>query len=284
MKRYIPYTFLLALLLFACKKNDVYLYDSETDNIYLHYLNTDGTKDTSSVTYSFATSPGLVSDTIWVPVSIAGKRINKARNFVVSVVDSMTTGIVGIHYEALKPSYVMPADSGKISIPFVVKNTDPELANTTKKVTLRIGDGGDFKGELPIVIRTKTYFFSNRLEQPSWWMYWQGNLGPYSRTTHRLFLISGGQDLTNPAAPNGYLGIPRTLYYIENAKNFVRDPFGWVARFPEKGYVLTKRTDGTEDYDFYQSSAPLIKTHLKFFPQVNGYFFISELGAQIIIN
>lgn len=284
MKRYIPYTLLLALLLFACKKNDVYQYDSETDNIYLRYLNADGTKDTSSVTYSFATKPGLVSDTIWIPVSIAGKRVNKNRSFVLSVVDTATTGVVGTHYEALKPSYVLPADSGKVMVPFIIKNTDPELANSTKKVTLRIGTGGDFKGDLPVIVRTKSFLFSNRLEQPSWWMFWQGNLGPYSRTTHKLFLISGGQDLTNPAAPNGYLGIPRTLYYIENAKTFVKDPFAWVARFPEKGYVLTKRTDGTQDYDFYQTSAPLVKIQLKYFPQVNGYFFINENGAQIIIN
>lgn len=284
MKRYIPYTFLLLLFFFACKKNDVYQYNSETDNIYLHYLDAQGNRDTSTVTYSFATSPGRVSDTIWIPVSIAGKRIDRDRNFVLSVVDTLTNGQQGLHYEALKPFYTMPADSGKINVPFVIKNTDPELANKSVMVTLRIGEGGDFKGELPASVRTKSFIYSNRLEQPSWWMYWQGNLGPYSRTTHRLFLISGGQDLTNPAAPNGYLGIPRTLYYIENAKNFVNDPFTWVARFPEKGYVLTKRTDGTEDYDFYQSSAPLIKIHLKFFPQVNGYFFINETGNQIIIN
>jgi hypothetical protein len=284
MKRYILYTFLLALLLFACKKNDIYKYESETDNIYLLYLDAEGKRDTSTYTYSFATSPGLAQDTIWVPVSIAGKRVPKERKFVLKVVDSLTSGQQGLHYEALKPFYTMPADSGKINVPFIIKNTDPELTNNSVIVTLRIGEGEDFKDELPVAIRTKSYMYSNRLEQPSWWMYWQGNLGPYSRTTHRLFLISGGQDLTNPAAPNGYLGIPRTLYYLENAKNFTNDPFAWVARFPEKGYVLAKRTDGTEDYDFYQATAPLIKTHLKFFPQVNGYFFMNENGNQIIIN
>ncbi|RYE39642.1 MAG: hypothetical protein EOP48_25520, partial [Sphingobacteriales bacterium] len=107
---------------------------------------------------------------------------------------------------------------------------------------------------------------------------------PIFRTTHRLFLISGGQDLAILSAPDGYMGIPRTLYYIDNAKIFVRDPFAWVARNPEQGYVLSKRTDGSQDYDFYHQDAPGIKIHVKFFPQVNGYFFMNENGNQIIIN
>lgn len=284
MKQFIPYTLLLVLLFSACKKNDVYRYESETDNIYLHYLDVNGNKDTSTVTFSFAATPGLSVDTIWVPVSIAGKRVSRDRKFVINVVDTATTARENLHYEPLKTFYTMPADSGKINIPLVIKNIDPELANKSVSVTLRVVQGEDFNGELPAVIRSKRYVYSNRLEQPSWWMFWQGNLGSYSRITHRLFLISGGQDLTNPSAPDGFMGIPRTLYYIENAKTFTRDPFTWVLRNPDQGYVLTKRTDGTEDYDFYQTASPLIKVHVKFFPQVNGYFFMNENGNQIIIN
>ncbi|WP_161973331.1 DUF4843 domain-containing protein [Arcticibacter tournemirensis] len=284
MKRYFIYTFLLALFLSACKKNDISLYDSAVDNIYLNYLDDDGKNDTNIVTYSFAGSPGLASDTIWIPVAIAGKRVNRDRKFVLSVVDNWTTAQKDMHYEPLKPFYIMPADSGKTSVPLIIKNTDPQLANTSVTLTLQVIQSEDFASELPVAIRTKTFVYSNRLEQPSWWVFWMGNLGPYSRTSHRLFLISGGQDLVNPGAPDGYMGIPRTLYYLENVKNFTVDPFTWILRNPEKGYVLAKRNDGTEDYDFYQKESPLVKIHLKFFPQVNRYFFMNENGNQVIFN
>lgn len=275
---------LLATVLFACKKNDIYQYKSPVDNIYLNYLDEDGNPDTTGLTYSFATKPGLASDTIWVPVSIAGQRVPMDRKFVMTIVDTASNAKVNQHYEPLKSSYTIPADSGKTLVPLIIKNIDPALASSSVNLTIRLVEGGDFQGALPISIRSKRITYSNRLEQPSWWIFWQGQLGPYSRTTHRLFLISGGQDLTNPSAPNGYLGIPRTLYYLENAKNFTRDPFTWVTRNPEKGYMLTKRTDGTQDYDFYHVDSPTIKTHVKFFPQVNGYFFMNENGNQIIVN
>lgn len=284
MKTNINYILLLSILLFACKKNEIVQYEGLKDNISLNYLDIKGNPDTAAITYSFAENPGLSSDTIFVPVTVAGKRLPTARKFVLTVVDSLTTARVNQHYEALKPYYVLPADSGKIMVPVVLKNIDPELANNSVILGLRVVGGEDFEGLLPVPIRTKRIIYSNRLEQPVWWGWWQGNLGTYSRTAHKLYLISGGGELVNTSAPNGFLGIPRSLYYLENARNFTRNPFAWVARYPEKGYVLTKRTDGTEDYDFYHVDAPTIKVYLKFFPQVNSYFFINENGNQIIMN
>lgn len=284
MKRYFNYILVLTAVLFACKKSDVYRYERETDDIYLNYKDVDGNPDTSSITYSFADKSGLASDTVWVPVIVGGNRKPAERKFILSVVDSLTSAQSGLHYEPLKPFYTMPADSGKMLVPVILKNIDPELANKSVVLGIRVNAGGDFNGSLPVAIRTKRIIYSNRLEQPEWWAWWQGNLGAYTRTAHRLFLISGGQALVNPQAPDGYMGIPRTLYYLENLRNFTRDPFTWVARFPEKGYVLTKRADGTEDYDFYHVDAPTIKIYVKFFPQVNGYFFMDENGNQIIIN
>ncbi|WP_256004637.1 DUF4843 domain-containing protein [Pedobacter deserti] len=284
MKKYIHLILLLSTVLFACKKNDIYDYQSETDNIYLNFLDGDNNLDTSSITYSFAESSGLASDTIWVPVAVSGKRVSRERKFTLVVVDTMTTAQATLHYEPLKPFYTIPADSGKVLVPVIIKNIDPELANKSVTLGIRVVGSSDFNESLPAPIRSKKILYSNRLEQPSWWVLWQGNLGPYSRTSHRLFLISGGQDLVDTREPEAYMEIPRTLYYLDNVRNFTRDPFAWVGRFPEKGYVLTKRTDGTEDYDFYNVDAPLIKLHLKFFPQVNGYFFINENGNQIIFN
>lgn len=282
MKKHIFYVFLLSIALFACKKNEITTYDS-ADNIYLNYYDEDGVFDTAAVTYSFSASPGLAKDTIWVPVVVSGKRQSSDRQFVLTVVDTATTAEKDKHYEPLKPFYIMPADSGKITVPVIIKNIDQNLTSKSVSLTFRLVGSADFSQGLPVMLRTKTLIYSNRLERPSWWMFWQGQLGEYSRVTHQLFLISGGKDLVNPTLPNAYLEIPRTLYYLENVRLFVQDPFTWVARNPQAGYVLTKREDGSNDYDFYNISAPDIKLYVKFFPQVNGYFFINEAGKQIIM-
>ena len=283
MKRTIFYSLLLSVLFVACKKDVDFAYDS-SDNIYLNYLNDDGTQDTLPVTYSFAYSPGLAKDTLWVPVKIAGKRVNRDRKFKIAVVTGMTDAEQELHYEPLKAEYTMPADSGTVRVPIVIKNIDPALADKSVALTINAVSSADFGEQLPIMLRRRTLIFSNRLEEPSWWKYWQGNLGgSYNRVIHQLFLISGGKDLVNPTAPNGYLEIPRTLYYIENLRNMTSDPFTWVIRNPDKGYVLTKRTDGTQDYDFYNVNSPTIKFAVKFYPQVNRHFFVNEKGAQIVL-
>ncbi|SEO95176.1 protein of unknown function [Mucilaginibacter gossypiicola] len=284
MKRNIFYVLLVVAAFVGCKKDQLLTYGSR-DNIYLNYKNKDGSQDTSVLTYSFAYNPTLAQDTVWVPVIISGQRSKSERKFALSIVDTSTTAKTGLHYEALKSSYTMPADSGTVKVPVIIKNNDPELANKSVMLTIQVSGGPDFNSLLPAMLRTKSILYSARLEQPAWWIYWMGNLGPYSRIKHQLFLISSGTiDLVDMSKPNAYLQIPRTLYYLDNMKTFVNDPFAWVARYPEKGYVLTKRTDGSKDYDFYNSSAPDKKFYLRYYALADRYFFVDENGQQIIIN
>ncbi|WP_162996244.1 DUF4843 domain-containing protein [Mucilaginibacter celer] len=284
MKRNIFYVFVVVAALFGCKKDQLLTYGSK-DNIYLNYKDKDKNQDTSILTYSFAYNPTLAQDTIWVPVIISGQISKSERKFTISVVDTATTAKAGLHYEALKPTYVMPADSGTVKIPVIIKNSDPDLANKSVKLTILVSGGQDFGSSLPVLLRKRTILYSARLEQPSWWIFWMGNLGNYSRIKHQLFLISSGTvDLVNLSKPDAYLQIPRSLYYIDNVRTFVNDPFAWVARYPEKGYVLTKRANGSNDYDFYSSSSPDKKFYLKYYDLAGKYFFVDENGQQVIIN
>lgn len=284
MKRNIFYVLVVVAVLFGCKKDQLLTYGSR-DNIYLNYKDKDGNQDTSVLTYSFAYNPTLAQDTIWVPVIISGQRSKTERKFAITVVDTATTAKVGLHYEALKPSYTMPADSGTVKVPVIIKNSDPELANKSVMLTILVSGGQDFNSSLPVALRERSILYSSRLEQPAWWIYWMGNLGTYSRIKHQLFLISSGTtDLVDMSKPNAFLQIPRSLYYIDNVRTFINDPFAWVARYPEKGYVLTKRADSSKDYDFYNSSSPGKKFYLKYYAQTDKYFFVDENGQQVIIN
>lgn len=279
MKRNIFFILLFCTAMFGCKKDKTQLYSSK-DNIYLDYP----VKDT--LNYSFAFNPIQVQDTIWVPVIISGTRVNYDRHFQLSVVPDSTTAVQTVDYVPLRSSYIMPADSGVVHVPVIIKNTDTALVNKSVILTVRVSGGSDFGSLLDESIRTKKILFSNRLEQPDWWIYWQGELGNYSRTKHQLFLISSGTvDLVNFATvPDFYLQIPRDLFYISNFDAFLNDPFGWVAANPAKGYVLTARNDGSGDYDFYNVNAPTKKFHLQYFPQANKYVFIDENGQQVVTN
>ncbi|MGV3546936.1 MAG: DUF4843 domain-containing protein [Pedobacter sp.] len=284
MKKKIIFSFLLlSTMLWACKKNELPPFEA-TDNVYLHYLDKDRRQDTTTISYSFAYNPSLAQDTVWIPIIVTGNKASRSREFVLSVVDSLTTAVKDLHYEALKSSYTLPADSTTFKIPIIIKNIDEGLAEKSVTLGFRTISGGDFSADLPLPLRTKKVIFSNRLERPSWWMYWQSQLGDYGRLKHQLFLIaSGTTELVDMSKPDAYMQIPRTLYYIDSFRVFLKDPATWIAKNPDKGYVLVKKTDGSNEYEFYNEDAPSKRFVMRFFAQVNGYFFIDEFGNQIVI-
>lgn len=282
-------TFLLfafTLVIISCKKENLTTYSSPNgkDNIYLGAA----TADTAAYTYTytFAYSPAQLRDTVWLKITVSGERTHQARSFVLAADPKNTTAVASKHYEPLKATYTMPADSGVVHIPVILLNNDTALQNKTVKLSVIVSGGTGFTTNLPPALRTKQITFSNRLEEPDWWPYW-GQLGAYSRVKHQLFLISSGtRDLIqlNPAVdPNYFLQIPRCLYYINNVHEFLQDPFTWVQQNPAAGYTLTKRSDNSGDYDFYNLNTPNKKFWLKYFPSVNKLIFIDENGNQIII-
>lgn len=279
MKRNLFVLVLFCAAMFGCKKDKPYLYNSQ-DDIYLNYP----IKDT--LNFSFAYNPVQLVDTVWVPVIITGTSVHHDRQFKLSVLPDSTTAVATLDYEPLKSSYVMPADSGTTHVPVIIKNTDTALANKSVVLTVRVSGGTDFGSLMDPSRRTKKIQFSNRLEEPAWWPDWAGLLGNYSRTKHQLFLISSGTvDLVVMTGnPNGYLSVPRALFFIGNFQAFLTDPFGWVTQNPAKGYVLTPTNDGTGDYYFYNTSAPTKKFLLEYFQQANKYLFIDENGQQVTTN
>lgn len=279
MKRSLFFATIICVL-FSCKKVEVLSYDVQKDNIYLNYQ----LADSGNVVYSFAYHPALEQDTVWIPVIVSGMPVHHDRHFAFTVVDSTTTAVQGLHFEPLQAAYTLPADSGTTKVPVILLNKDTSLETKSVFLTIKINGGQDFDSRLPDTIRTKTIFFSSRLEQPEWWAGW-GEMGPYSRVKHQLFLISSGTTdlVVKGSYPDWYLEIPRSLYYIANTRAFLNHPFEWVRDNPSSGYILEKRTDGTEDYDFYNPSLPNKKFYLKYFPAADKYVFIDENGQQVTL-
>ncbi len=261
--------FLSVLVLLSCKKAAELRYDAP-DNIYFDF--DPNTSDRDSIVYTFAYEPGKASDTIFLPVRISGNRIPEDRTFRIQEIAEGTTALSGIHYEALRASYTMPADSGRVYVPVILYNTDPELTQKSVTLQLTLVETPDFGLQITGLEKGKI-LFSAKLEKPFWWEMW---LGPYySQVKHELFLISSG---TIHMTTDG-LDAPKNLYHVGRLNSFMNDPFSWVAQHPDAGYVLEKQSESS--YHFFSSGNPAKKIELRKNEQSGRYFFIDENGQEV---
>lgn len=275
MKRIILILLTTGVLISSCQKAEELTYSSP-ENIYFNF-NDDGTKDRDSVIYTFAYTPGLASDTVFLPVSISGIRQPFDRHFKVAVIPDSTTAIAGTHYEALKEQYTIPADSGKIQLPIIVYNTDPSLADQSVTLNVRLVATGDFATDIVGMTRGKL-ILSNKLEKPYWWGPGPDTWGipGYSMVKHELWLIATGViDL-----PFNGMNAPQYLYFNGLLTSLLNNPATWIKNNPDKGYVLELRTDG--NYDFYNVATPAKKILYQKNPDTGKFFFIDEAGKEIV--
>ncbi|WP_165929580.1 DUF4843 domain-containing protein [Pseudocnuella soli] len=262
--------FLMAVSIASCKKAAELKYNSP-DNIYFDF--DAATKDRDSIVYTFAYEPGKATDTILLPVRISGKRVNSARTFKVQPITQGTTAVPGVHYEALKESYTMPADSGTFALPIVLYNKDAKLSNESVMLRLSLVETSDFGLALTGLSSAKIVF-SSKLEKPDWWEMWLGAY--YSQVKHELFLISSG---TIHMTLSG-LDAPKNLYHVGRLNSFLADPFKWVGENSSKGYVLEQKNNTT--YELYNSSNAAKKFVLRLNAQSGKYYFIDENGTEVI--
>jgi len=271
---------LIAILLCGaitgCKKATELTYASP-DNVYFDLRNSKNDR-VDSVIYSFALYPELATDTIWLPVLLSENRSSADRKYNVSVIDSATTAVAGLHYKKLDDTYVLPANSGLSWMPLILFSTDPALTSTTVQIKLRL-EGTPELGALYPKLDTMKIIFSNRLEKPIWWDPWIGELGQYSRVKHELFIrVSGITEL--PPTTSDATTTPRVLYYTRRFKAFLADPIQWVKDNPAEGYTMEPVGNG--NYYFYSITNPEKKYLLVLNTTVNKYFFQDENGNPIV--
>ncbi len=273
MKKLILYSILISAIgASSCAENPDFVYQSE-DNIYLAYEDTTA----RNISFSFAYTPEKVEDTIFVPVKISGKIEAYDREFKLVVLGEESSAEAGLHYEPFSEFYTMPADSGTIQVPVVIYNKDPELAEKTVSLAFALQATTDFQVNFPDLNEARISF-SNRLEQPAWWMFWMGQLGMYSRVKHQLFLIcTGTNDMPIMSLPDAYLRVPEALYHLAQYAAFINDPFSWVEDHSE--YMLEETSAG--DYEFYLADTPEKIILLKKNEATGSYRFIDENGQSI---
>lgn len=270
MKRYL--IILLAFIcLVSCKKANEMLFEHRASV----YFDTPA-EERDSILRTFAYTPTLAQDTVWIPVRLLGIRTDQNRTFTARVETDSSTAIPGMHYEALKPSYMIKAGDGFTYLPLVIYNKDKELENRSVSVMIKLTGTPDLAIENPYLIKAKVVF-SAKLEKPDWWDTWP--LPPYSRTKHELFfLVTGQKSMTKEG-----LDAPKNLYYVGLLNTMLSNPFNWVTKNPLKGYVIEEVVAGkTDQYYFYNTANPAKKTLLRKNTQNGKYYFIDENGNEVI--
>ncbi len=284
MKKILIFSFLLFLSLSSCEKAEEIRYIGETCVVF-------GTKtDTlSNIVYSFLENPQAQGvDTILIPVRVFGNRAPHDRPFKVAVVTALTTAVTGTHYLPLNTEYVMPADSGLVYIPMIIKNEDPSLSVTPVTVGLRL-DANEHFGSFPRMQSVKVTF-SNTIKQPSWWQYWmnsQNNFPKFSATAYSLVTMVTGRSNFETSMDGDmslfYISVYSMLYvwspFYNSATAGEASLRAWMDTHP--GWVLTKHT-GDAFFDFYKEESPLVK--FRYGPVASGssvYGFFDENGVVI---
>ncbi|WP_343671088.1 DUF4843 domain-containing protein [Chitinophaga sp.] len=265
------YIILLMALLPACKKAAELHFDHAAN---IHFDLSGGDKD--SIVYTFAYTPTLSQDTIWLPVQLAGIQENQDRTYSAYVETDSSTAQAGVHYEPLKPGYTLRADTGRASIPVIIYNV-ADLENESVSLMIKLKATSDLGIGIPTaddgsnLLKAKIVF-SAMLEKPNWWNMWLGSY--YSRTKHQLFLIVTGVTTLTTAG----LDAPRNLYLVNLLTTMLNDPFKWVANNPKKGYVLEASGN---DYYFYNTENPARKILLRKNAAAGKYYFIDENGEEV---
>lgn len=270
MKPYI--IILLAMISFAaCKKAEEMKFSHEA-NVYFDI--SDSERD--SIVSTFAYTPTLPQDTVWLRVRLSGIRKEVARTFTARIESDSSTATPVLHYEALKPNYNIPEGEGTGWIPLVIYNKDKGLEDRSVSVIVKLTETTELGIENPYLIRAKVVF-SAKLEQPDWWEMW--SLLPYSRAKHELFILTTGQTWMSKSG----LDAPKNLYYVGLLSTMLNNPFNWVAKNPTKQYVIEEVTPGNPDsYYFYNTNNPAKKTLLRKNTQNGKYYFIDEKGNEVI--
>lgn len=165
----------------GCQKNDPMRYEGEAA-VYFQ-LNEEWLKDADSLTYSFV-NKGLETDTLWLQVNLQGYAAHEARTFGLRVNEKQTTAEEGLHYEKLKPVYILPAETYSCQVPVVVYKKDPLLDRSSFLLVLELTATADLKPG--ITKRTSVKIrLTDRLGKP---VYWDevvvSEFGSYSRVKH----------------------------------------------------------------------------------------------------
>jgi hypothetical protein len=142
MKKYSLLLFSLVFLFSACKKTDLKVYDGDTNIYFSKAALVSSPFDSLLVTFAF--QPQITDSLVKVPVQITGAPSDKDRAYKVAVDASSSTAKAGVHFEALPPTFTLPAGKVADSVRVKLLRT-PDMLNDTFSLVLELQPNENFQ-------------------------------------------------------------------------------------------------------------------------------------------
>ncbi|NQX38028.1 protein of unknown function [Pedobacter steynii] len=197
MKQPIYITAITLLLLSACKKEEVKLYDGG-DRVQFSRLNIPNPPPyIDSLDFSFASKGNLESDTLFLPVDVTGRAVNRDREFKVAAIAEESSAVQGIDFDFGKG--IIKAGEFKGVFKLILRKTK-DLETIRKKVSFKIIASEDFQPGLSKQLKCKVAFFNFMVKPIDWDTKMLRYFGTYSKAKHRFILYQLGFPEINFAA------------------------------------------------------------------------------------
>lgn len=193
----------------GCSKETIDLYSGKSLLYFDYSIHTSNKRnptriDTTLFTFSLANT--ALTDSVYnMQISLMGKQSPQDRPFTIKVVDSATTAIAGVHYEALKDMYIMPANSSVVYIPVKFFRTQ-EMSSKQFQLQLQLQPNADFdttltqpEDKINVATATYTIYIDDQIARPVRWL--DAYLGTFSRK--KILLICSQLNMT----PNDFVTI-----------------------------------------------------------------------------
>lgn len=185
-------TLLIALCCWNCQEDTLETYDGQ-DGVYFVNLYAgrilsleDNFSDTTTFSFAFVTEQDTI---VRLGVRAMGKIASTDRPFAVRVVS--TNAQEGVHYDALEPEYMIPADTtdGYVPIHIYRESIDPD---TTFYIELELVPNSYFAQNMPfkevtesgvtdtLDIRRHVLVFDNKVSEPTIWSSLISNYGDWT--------------------------------------------------------------------------------------------------------
>lgn len=206
MKKILYLILMCTALIFCagCSTDEIDYFDS---NEYISFNEPVASgQDYPSISYTFTFKDASVTtDTINIPVSFAGRYMDKDAEFTFKVIDTLTTAKADVHYRILNPEkQIIPTHKNIGSAKILLIRT-ADMKTASYKLTLQLVENDKFKiGEVDKIQVSIT----DQLVKPDWWTsaVYKRYLGSYSPTKLLLWLeFMGVADGSDPFDTSEYI-------------------------------------------------------------------------------